>query len=210
MQQNIGFVYLLSNPAMPGLIKIGVTYAEDVKTRMNQLYNTSVPFPFELVYVAKVQQPDKVESALHTAFAPQRVNTKREFFSIEPSQAISILKLLEISDATEQAIQQPTAVEIDSADIEAGKEYTRKRPRLNFSLMGIAIGSELVSTHNAETAIVKSDRTVDYKGEEMSLTQATRLVLGEGYAYNIAPGPYWTFNGRRLRDIYNETYLREE
>lgn len=22
----------------------------------------------------------------------------------------------------------------------------------------------------------------------------------------VAPGPYWTFNGKVLRDIYNETY----
>jgi hypothetical protein len=24
--------------------------------------------------------------------------------------------------------------------------------------------------------------------------------------YSVQPGPYWTFNGRSLRDIYNETY----
>lgn len=32
------------------------------------------------------------------------------------------------------------------------------------------------------------------------------MALGDGYAYNVAPGPYWSFNGRKLKDIYNETY----
>jgi hypothetical protein len=38
----------------------------------------------------------------------------------------------------------------------------------------------------------------------MSLSAATRVLLGTDY--NVAPGPYWTFNGRSLRDIYDETY----
>jgi hypothetical protein len=28
--------------------------------------------------------------------------------------------------------------------------------------------------------------------------------------YNATPGPYWSFNGRKLRDIYNATYQRPE
>lgn len=193
---------------MPGLVKIGITYAEDVKSRMNQLYNTSVPFPFELVYAAKVKDPEKVESALHIAFSPNRVNPKREFFEIDATQAISILKLLEIEDATKEVNLEHPSISIDAAEVQAGKEFLKKRPRFNFAEMGIPVGSELVSTHNGEMVIVKTDRTVDYKGEEISLTNATRIVLNNDY--NVAPGPYWSFNGKRLRDIYNETYLREE
>jgi hypothetical protein len=38
----------------------------------------------------------------------------------------------------------------------------------------------------------------------MSLTAATQQVLGTEYA--VAPGPHWTYDGRLLRDIYDETY----
>ncbi|MBC7383868.1 MAG: GIY-YIG nuclease family protein [Bacteroidia bacterium] len=55
---------------MTGLIKIGITYSEDIKTRMNQLYNTNVLFPFEVACAAKVNNPLKVESVLHIAFGP--------------------------------------------------------------------------------------------------------------------------------------------
>ena len=40
-------VYALTNPAMPGIVKIGMTDRDDVKRRMSDLYTTGVPLPFE-------------------------------------------------------------------------------------------------------------------------------------------------------------------
>ena len=37
-------VYVLTNPAMPGFVKIG--YTTDIQARLKQLHNTSVPVPF--------------------------------------------------------------------------------------------------------------------------------------------------------------------
>ena len=39
-----GIVYLLTNPVMPGLVKIGMTTQEDIDKRMKELYMTGVPF----------------------------------------------------------------------------------------------------------------------------------------------------------------------
>ncbi len=205
---NQGIVYLLTNPAMPGFVKIGSTTNESVTVRMSQLYTTGVPFPFECAYAARVSNVTTVEKALHTAFGPNRVNAKREFFDIEAAQAIAIIKLLQIEDVTPNVNRE--AERIDHADREAGEAYAKKRPRFNFREMGIPIGAELVFVSNDETAVVQSERTVMFRGLETSLTDATRKALGDGYAYNVAPGPYWTYNGRKLREIYNETYLREE
>jgi hypothetical protein len=203
-----GIIYLLSNPAMPGIIKIGKTTHEDVKLRMQQLYNTGVPLPFECDYAALVNNPDEVEKALHKAFSPQRLNPKREFFALESYQAIAILKLLEIQNISAQ-VEQETEL-VDKVEIEAGKAYAAKRPKMNFVEMGIPVGSDLVFINGGEVAEVLSERTIKFRGEEMSITQATRLALGDGYSYNVAPGPYWTYEGRRLREIYNECYQRQE
>jgi hypothetical protein len=46
---------------------------------------------------------------------------------------------------------------------------------------------------------------LDY--QEMYLTPATKRVLD--LEYSVAPGPYWTYQGRLLQDIYNETYPPE-
>ena len=76
--------------------------------------------------------------------------------------------------------------------------------------MGIPIGSEIYFNSDGEIATVISEKLVLFRDSETSLTNATRMALGEGYAYNVAPGPYWTFSGRKLRDIYNDTYQRIE
>ena len=199
-----GIIYILTNPAMPDIVKIGKTSRIDIKVRIAELYGTGIPLPFDCVYASRVNDIDKVEKALHTAFNPNRLNPKREFFEIEPLQAIAIIKLLEIENVTPSVERETNS--IDNIEIEAGHIYAQKRPNFNFLEMNIPIGSELVSTNTGEVAIVNSEKMVVFRDEETSLTNATRMVLGKDSDYRIAPGPYWTFEGRKLRDVYNETY----
>jgi hypothetical protein len=184
----LSIVYVLTNPAMPGLVKIGRTSTEEAVTRIAQLYSTGVPFPFKLEFACKVENPDEVEQALHRAFAPNRVNPRREFFSIEPDQAIAILKLLHVQDATSEVDQTPST--IGTQEIRAGTEYEARRPNFNFEEMGIPIGSELKFTESDASVFVTAPKKVKLGDEEMSLTAATRTLLG--LDYSVAPGPYWT------------------
>ena len=46
-----GSVYVLTNPAMPNMVKIGKT-TRDVELRLADLYSTGVPLPFECEYAA--------------------------------------------------------------------------------------------------------------------------------------------------------------
>lgn len=195
-------VYVLTNATMPGLVKIGRTSQIDANVRITQVYTTGVPVPFTLEYAAKVANGQEVETALHTAFAPHRINPSREFFELDPEQAIAILRLLHTEDATPEVIQQPTG--IDQPSLAAAQQVISRRPNLNFAEMGIPNGSTLQSTHGSTIVTVFGPRTVRLGDEEMSLTAATRAVLGLGYS--VAPGPHWTYNGRLIRDIYEDTY----
>jgi len=85
----MSIVYVLTNPAMPSLVKIGFAENEGANTRIAALYSTGVPVPFTIEFAAKVAVPYRVEEALHVAFAPYRVNPRREFVRIEPDQAIA-------------------------------------------------------------------------------------------------------------------------
>lgn len=195
-------VYVLSNPAMPGLVKIGRTDNQDANSRIGQLYTTGVPVPFTIEYACMVENPDQVEKALHIAFAPQRINPKREFFQIDPEQAIAILRLLNTEDATKEVTGQSSGIDVES--VQAAVALKAKRPNMNFTEMGIPDGSVLHSVEDDSTATVVAPKKVRFQDEEMSLTAATRIVLG--IEHSVQPSPYWTFNGRSLRDIYNETY----
>jgi hypothetical protein len=198
----LNIVYVLTNPAIPGLVKIGKTSQEDVSVRLAQLYSTGVPVPFKLEFACKVENADEVEKALHIAFSSARPNPSREFFEIEPAQAIAILKLLHTEDATQEVAKLPSS--IDQQSILAGEQLKAKRPPLNFDEMAIPIGSTLASTKSDTTVVVIGAKKVRLGDDEMSLTAATRQVLQ--LEYNVAPGPYWTFNGKLIREIYDETY----
>ena len=90
---NYGIVYVLTNPAMPDIVKIDMTNRDTIDARMKELFNTSIPLPFECEYACKVSDCEKVEKALHIAFHPYRIHAQREFFKIYPEQAIAILSL---------------------------------------------------------------------------------------------------------------------
>jgi hypothetical protein len=87
-----GFVYILSNPAMPGMVKIGLTKAEATARTSELSRPTSVPMDFELVYDELVSDCRAVERHLHERFGAHRVNRKREFFRVPVRQAIAALQ----------------------------------------------------------------------------------------------------------------------
>ncbi len=199
---DFSIVYVLVNPAMPGLVKIGRTSQEEVGTRLAQLYTTGVPVPFELKYACRVPNSDEVESALHIAFGPQRINPRREFFRIEPEQAIAILKLLHVEDATAEVAAQTTG--IDEQSLAAAEGMRQRRPNLDFYEMGIPGGSVLDCLSASATVTVVGPRKVRLGDTEMSLTAATRQVLQ--LDYSIQPSPHWAYQGKSLHDLYEETY----
>lgn len=201
-----GIVYVLTNEAMPGLVKIGMTARAEISIRMAELWTTGIPVPFECAFAGKVLDARKVEKAFHIAFAPDRINPSREFFKIDPIQAVTLLELMCTENLTPQVNTELDKV--DDASKEAGKLLLKKRPRFSFSEMGIPAGSILYATVNDESCEVLNDRDVHFRGEVMSLTNAAKILLG--IDYKLAPGPYWTFNGKKVRDIYNETYPFEE
>lgn len=197
-----GIIYVLTNPAMPGMLKIGMTTREEIEIRMNELYTTGVPLPFECSFAGKTNNLKKVEKALHIAFGPQRVNPKREFFEIEDIQVIELLKLLCSEDVTPEVKNE--LEKVDEVSKNAGKRFKEKRPKLNFEEMQIAVGEKIFSASNDDYCVIHSSNKVNYKNEIMSLTRATRLSLENNY--NVAPCPQWNYEGKNLSDIYDETY----
>lgn len=199
---NSGIVYVLTNPAMPGIVKIGKTARDSVDARLNELYSTGVPLPFECEYAARVDDEGVVERAFHQAFGPYRINIKREFFQIEPDQAIALLRLMAIEDVTPQIQKEANSVDVNTK--EASEKLKARRPNMNFIEMGMPVGSVIIFTATGDGAEVISERKVRYGNEDFSLTALTRKLFK--LDYNIQPGWHWTYEGKCLGDIYNETY----
>ena len=209
-ENNYGIVYLLTNPVMPGLVKIGMTTRDDLDVRMRELYTTGVPVPFECEYACKVKPNDcaKIEKALHKAFAPDRINANREFFKIQVDQAKAILELFHHEDVTIDVTQEIDS-ELTAEDRAATHKVQSHRPPLNFYQMGMQKGDVLVWRDDPKiTVSVYSERKVLYNGEEIALSALTRDLRNA--KYYVAPTPYWVYKDRLLSDIYDETYPFEE
>ena len=203
-----GIVYVLTNKAMPNLVKIELTTKSEVESRMAELSRvTSVPLPFDCEYAARVSDCRRLEQALHHAFGPDRINPKREFFEIEPDRVIGLIKLLEIENVTPEVAEDLNQNQ-DDVDREAKKKFIKKRPRMNFVEMGIPIGSILHSTDGDQICEVVNERKIKFNGEEMSLTKASKMVTGKDYLTN--PCPWWIYQGKSLSQLYNETHSFEE
>ncbi len=199
---NEGTVYVLTNPAMPGMVKIGKTI-RNVELRLSDLYSTGVPLPFECEYAAKVKDVDKTEKAFHTAFEPSRVNPKREFFNINPEQAIAVLSLMAIEDVTPSVQEEAKTIDIE-ATASAEKFKKKRRPTINYFEMGLKEGDILKFGRNEESCTVLNGRQVFYKGEPWFLSNLTNKLLDR--TGPMDGSPYWYFNGKNLKDLYNETY----
>lgn len=198
-----GIVYVLTNPAMPGMVKIGKT-SRAMDARLNELYSTGVPLPFECAYAARVADEGTVERAFHQAFGPYRVNPKREFFSIEAEQAIALLRLMEIEDVTPQVQQEADSVDAD-AKSSAERLKRSRRPVMNYLEMGLPVGAALVYQDGTTTCSVVDGRHVNFNGEQRFLSAITAELMGIP-GQPIHGGRYWSFEGRNLRDLYEEVY----
>lgn len=204
MEIENNIVYVLSNPAMPGLVKIGKTNSQDIKTRMSQLYTTGVPLPFDCEYACKVKDCTQVEKAFHNAFGNIRINDKREFFEIEPERVIAVLELLALEDVSPE-ISKELLQDISPSEQESSNKMKQNRRKIsNFHEMGIPNGSILHYINGDEEVEVISERKVKYNGEIISLTAITKKLLD--ITRPLQPSPYWTFKGKKLKEIYEETY----
>lgn len=92
MSDKGGYIYILSNPSMPGVLKIGKTKRRpDIRVR--ELSSaTGVPTPFQIEGVIEASDMSAVEKEIHRQIASSRVSNRREFFKIGTYQAVRIAR----------------------------------------------------------------------------------------------------------------------
>ena len=74
-----GIIYVLTNDAMPGYIKIGRTN-KSLEQRMKQLDKTGIPLPFRCHFAVRIDNYEENEAKAHKIYAGNRVRSNREFF----------------------------------------------------------------------------------------------------------------------------------
>lgn len=190
-------VYILTNEAMPGLVKIGRTDGP-LADRMRALDSCGVPLPFQCYFAARVENSVFVEAKLHEAFGDFRLRPRREFFQMDPLRAKAALELAALEDVTprQDIVEYPE-------DVEALERAVRRAPRFRFSNAQVPIGAEISFARDpAVTATVVSDREILFEGKTASLTGAAVILLErEGLRWKGVQGPlHWIYEGETLAE----------
>jgi hypothetical protein len=86
------WVYILTNPAMPELIKIGYTKLDPFERAAQVSRGTGVPMGYEVEWAYKCYKGERIEREVHKHFKKQRINPTREFFKVTLEEAKQVIE----------------------------------------------------------------------------------------------------------------------
>ena len=139
----------------------------------------------------------------------------RERLTVLAKQALREFVNDHIKATLETALEEGEAeVESDTApeatqDQDRPTKTSRRRPNMRFSDLGIPQGAEIQFTQGSAAATVASEteNTVTYEGREYRLHALTKQLRGSDKP--LVATEYWNYQGRTLREIYEEVWSRE-
>lgn len=216
MDNEVGYVYILTNPSFKeDWVKIGKS-SRPVDIRSKELDNTAVPLPFEIYATLRTAKYAKVEKQIHKQIdrlTDLRIRQNREFFNIPPSDALAIMRdLADILDDAELCVYvdgKPviSRSKVEDYKIEAEtKEKKRKvtKPPFKFHMVGLSVGDVIVFDPLDIQVKVASDDKIEYEGRLYSLSAFTANYLPQekqntSGAYQ---GPkYFSYKGKTLYEM---------
>lgn len=196
-----GYIYIMTNLCLQNMVKIG--YATDVEERRKQLSTTALPYEYEVfaVYETPGHLEDKKLHKLIDNLNPDlRVSKNREFYVMTPEDAYGLLEAIAMISGSQDKLKKLK----DTTPIAA--EQKAKKPAVNFRQCNIPMGAELVFVDNSNVRVtVVSERKVQYNNEITSLSAVAKSIKG----YPVAGPSYFTYNGKLVADIANETQWKE-
>ena len=192
----------MTNPCLKNMVKIG--YAADVEARRKQLSTTALPYEYEVyaTYETSGNLEDKKLHRLIDNLNPDlRVSKNREFFVMKPKEAYELLEAIAIISGS----QDKLTLLVD--DKQTTHQQNKKRPSINFEECGIPVGAKLVYTEDPTVVVtVEGPRKVIYNDE---ITSLSAVVSGIKGVKAIAGPHYFTYKGRPITDIANETQWKD-
>jgi hypothetical protein len=100
-----GVIYVLTNPALKGLLKIGKT-TRSVEERAAEISGaTGVPTKFLVAYEDFVEDCDLAERRIHTALSQYRYGKDREFFALKLKDALPVI--MSVIEQVNEEIKAP-------------------------------------------------------------------------------------------------------
>ena len=215
-----GFVYILTNPSFrEDWVKIGKS-KRPVDVRSKELDTTAVPMPFEIYATIETAKFNEVEKNVHKMIdrlTDLRIRQNREFFNVEPSVALGILKeiatllddavVCEYHDGNPVVVNPKEKVCTASDKDLANTEKRKHSAPFKFSYAGLKSGETIHFEPANIDVLVNDDKMVEYEGRLYSLSGFTKnfMPLEMQTPSQAYQGPkYFTYEGKTLSDLRQE------
>ena len=223
MEKEKGYVYILTNDSFrEDWVKIGRS-SRPVDVRSKELDNTAVPLPFKIYATIQTTKYTNVERIVHKQIdrlTDLRIRQNREFFNVEPTQALDIL--LDLATAIDDAVvmqyvddkpvqlypsinnEKPQTVKIE--------KHVQRKP-FEFAMVGLKDGDMITFAPLNIQVKVNGKNKVEFEGRLWSLSAFTGTYLPIEKQNNSGAyqGPkYFTYNNKTLWDLRLELEKQEE
>ena len=222
-----GYVYCITNPEMPTILKIGMAgdTPEKLGTRMKELYrHAGVPGLFELHCAVLVSNSKKLEKKLHELLGgPEgysRVNPKREFFRVDTETAERLMKSVAEDLFPDEPIEYLGGNDFDPeggpVDDILEEEYdatrnsrdlaNKRSSHFRFDELGIPIGATLTFKEDSEITVkvIDEKRAIEFEGKETSLSAVARDLMKarpQGWKSDKIDGPsYFKYEDETINE----------
>ena len=214
MEKEKGFVYILTNDSFrEDWVKIGRS-SRPVDVRSKELDNTAVPLPFKVYATIQTTKYTNVERIVHKQIdrlTDLRIRQNREFFNVEPSQALDIL--LDLATAIDDAVvmqyvddkpvQLYPSINNEKPQAVKTEKHVSRKP-FEFAMVGLKDGDMITFAPLNIQVKVNGKNKVEFEGRLWSLSAFTGTYLPIEKQNNSGAyqGPkYFTYNNKTLWDL---------
>jgi hypothetical protein len=170
-----GWIYVITNKAMPGLVKVGYSMKDPV-LRAEELEHTGSPYPYVVDYEVLVEEPFGIEQKVHSHL--KKYHERKEWFHCTSEDAIA-------------AIQSVVG---NGALIENFKRADRERV--------IAIRQQEEAVEKVRKAVEEEQQKrkaeIEEKKQDIYNQYALLLKTASGFPYKILCKILWIFSSIAL------------
>src|SRR3989442_2652234 len=119
-----GWVYIISNRAMPGLVKVGQSL-KDPDLRAEELNHTGSPHPYVVEYEVLVEEPSKIEKQTHKLLGDK--GEGKEWFRCSAEQAVAAIKQVVGDEYITESYKKADREEAERIHQQQSEEARKKR-----------------------------------------------------------------------------------
>lgn len=212
MEKEKGYVYILTNKSFrDDWVKIGKS-SRPVDVRSKELDNTAVPLPFDIFATMQTSKYAEIERIIHKQIdrlTDLRIRQSREFFNVQPEQALEIL--LDLATAFDDAVimkyedGKPYQIyPVNEVPKDKKTEKKEQRKPFAFSMVGLKVGDVVTFDPLKIEVKVAGENKIEHENRLWSLSNFTATFIPDEMRNHsdAYQGPkYFSYGGKTLWQI---------